>query len=317
MDLRCVECTALSADEMADYLRHRKSLVSKGKRKLSVTTASSSSPSVPPSATPSVASSSPAPTLLSIADDDKIKQYVHSVLANLLSQQSSQASLGSNPLFSAPLEVPYIPPPGSTGGKGSESLKRGRFASPSGVVPPVSDNVMPPINVSMPFSVARVSGSPYSPLGDFTPGSGETDQLRSRGVSGFTQHVVSADVHDVPCSVASFDPTSLLFPFSGSGFSSLSSHTPSSLSASSSLFSLPFVSSVPLFSLPSVVPSMLPFSSTVSAPSALSSFAFFSSSYPLGLVSSAPPLGPLAPSSSFPMVSAPAPLAPGSSVSLP
>ena len=47
MDLRCVECTAWFTDEMADYLCHRKSLVSKGK-KLSVTTASSSSPSVPP-----------------------------------------------------------------------------------------------------------------------------------------------------------------------------------------------------------------------------------------------------------------------------
>ena len=58
---------------MVDYFRHRKSLVFKGKKKLSVTTASSSSPSVPPSATPSVISASPAPTLPSIADDEKIK----------------------------------------------------------------------------------------------------------------------------------------------------------------------------------------------------------------------------------------------------
>ena len=98
---------------MADYLCHRKSLVSKGKKK-SVTTASSSSPSAPPSATPSVASASPTPILSSIADDEKIKSYIQSVLANLLSQQSSQASLGINPFFTAPLEVPDIPPPGST-----------------------------------------------------------------------------------------------------------------------------------------------------------------------------------------------------------
>ena len=317
MDLRCVECTTWSTDEMVDYFRHRKSLVFKGKKKLSVTTASSSSPSVPPSATPSVTSASPAPTLPSIADDEKIKSYVQSVLANLLNQQSSQASLGNNQFFSAPLEVPDIPPPGSTEGRGSESLKRGRFASPSDVVPPVSGDVMPPINVSMPYTVAswgvaRVPRSPYPPSGDFTPVSGDSDQLHSLGVSGFTLHVVSVDVHDVPKSVASFDPTSLLFPFSDSGVSSLSS-LPPSLAAASLLSSLPPVLSaplttVPLFSLPSVVPSVLPFSSSVLAPSssAPSSFVSFSSSYPSGLVSLAPSLPvsapPLAPSSSsFPV----------------
>ena len=216
MDLRCVECTAWSTDEMAEYLCHRKSLVSKGKKSSSVTTPSSSSPSVPPSATPIVATSSPSPSLSSIADDEKIKQYVHSVLANLLSQQSSQASLGSNPFLTAPLEVPDIPPPGSTGGRGSESLKRCRFASPTGVVPPAKDDdVMPPINVCVPctvasWGVASVPGSPFPPLGEFTPVSGAHDQFHSRGMSGFTQHVISADVHDVSCSVSSFDP-SLLF----------------------------------------------------------------------------------------------------------
>ena len=76
MDLRCAECMAWSADEMAEYLRHRRSLVSKRKKKSSVATPSSSSPSVPPSAIPSVASSSPFPNLSSVADDEKIKQYV-------------------------------------------------------------------------------------------------------------------------------------------------------------------------------------------------------------------------------------------------
>ena len=64
MDLRCVKCTAWSTVEMADYLHHSESLVSKGRKKLSVTKASFS-PSVPPSA-------SPTPSLSSIADD-KIK----------------------------------------------------------------------------------------------------------------------------------------------------------------------------------------------------------------------------------------------------
>ena len=94
-------------------MRHRRSLVSMGKKK-SVTAPSSSSPSVPPSATPSVVSQSP--SLTSIADDDKIKQYVHSVLASMLSHSSSQVSLGTNPFFSAPLEVPDIPLGGLLGG---------------------------------------------------------------------------------------------------------------------------------------------------------------------------------------------------------
>ena len=62
--------------------------MSKGKKKL-VTTLSSSSPSVPPSVSPSVSSQSPSPSLTSIADDDKIKQYVQSVLASMLSQPGS------------------------------------------------------------------------------------------------------------------------------------------------------------------------------------------------------------------------------------
>ena len=71
---------------------------------------------------------------------------MYSVSANFLTQQSSQASLGSNPFFSAPLEVPDMTPPESTGGRVSESLKRSRFASPSGVVPPAAeDDVMPPL----------------------------------------------------------------------------------------------------------------------------------------------------------------------------
>ena len=218
VDLRCVECMAWSTFEMADYLRHRKSLVSKGRKPKSVTTASSS-PSVPPSATPVTGVASPTPCLSSIADDEKLKSYVQSALTNLLSQPGSQVSLGINPFISAPAEVPNITPPGSTGGNGSESVQRGRFAAPSGMVPPApEEDVMPPFNVSLPYSVAsgvvgRVPGSPSPSLGDFTHVSGASAQLRSRGVSVFTHHVVSADVHDVPKSVSSLDPTSLLFPF--------------------------------------------------------------------------------------------------------
>ena len=70
VDLRCRECSSWSSEMMQDYLKHRKSLVSKGK-KSSVTTPTSSAPSVPPSVTPASAISasvaSPIPTLLLLA----------------------------------------------------------------------------------------------------------------------------------------------------------------------------------------------------------------------------------------------------------
>ena len=117
VDVRCNECSSWSTESMAEYLRHRRSLVSKGKKK-PVTTTSSSSPSVPPSAAPSVSAQSPAPYLSSIADDSKIKQYVQSVLASMLSQPGSQVNLGSNPFISAPVEVPdFYPLEGLLGGE--------------------------------------------------------------------------------------------------------------------------------------------------------------------------------------------------------
>ena len=123
VDVRFSECSSWSTESMAEYLCHRRSLVSKGKKK-PVTTPSSSSPSVPPSASPSVSSQSPSPSLTSIADD-KLKQYVQSVLASMLSQPGSQVSLGTNHFISAPMKVPDVPFRGSTGGEGRrEPIKR-------------------------------------------------------------------------------------------------------------------------------------------------------------------------------------------------
>ena len=76
-----------------------------------------STPSVTPSASPTVVSQVSSPSLSFIADDGKIKSYVHSVLASMLSQPSGQVSLGANPFFSAPsVEVPDIPSRGLLGG---------------------------------------------------------------------------------------------------------------------------------------------------------------------------------------------------------
>ena len=61
--------------------------------------------------------------------------------------------------------------------------------------------------------LAGVSGSHILPLGASTPVLGRGDQLRDRGDVGLTQHVVLADIHSVPRSVSSFNPSSLLSSF--------------------------------------------------------------------------------------------------------
>ena len=140
---------------------------------------------------------------------------------------------------------------------------------------------MPPIHVSVSnvvsVGLAGVSGSPSPSLGVSAPIIGRSDQLRDRSDVGFTQHV-SADIHSVPRSVSSFDPTTLLFPFSDSGFSSLSASAPplssfsSSVSSSFSVVSAPSFApppTVPIYFLPSVVPSVL------SAPRPSSSYVVF------------------------------------------
>ena len=99
VDVRCSECSSWSTESMAENLRHRSSLVSKGKKKQVPTPPPP--PSMPPSAVPSVSAQSPAPSLLSVANDSKHKEYVQSVLASMLKQPGSQVNLGSNPFLLA------------------------------------------------------------------------------------------------------------------------------------------------------------------------------------------------------------------------
>ena len=107
LDVRCDECKSWSSDVMLDYLKHRKSLVSKGKKS---TTPSTSSPSLPPAVTTAASVGSP---LASMGSDDKLRDYVHSILANFFSQS---CGVRSNPSFSAPPVVPDSPPPPPVGG---------------------------------------------------------------------------------------------------------------------------------------------------------------------------------------------------------
>ena len=79
LEVRCDECKCWSSDVMLDYLKHRKSLVSKGKKKSATPSTSSSSPSLPPAVTAITSVGLPLPSLDS---DDKLRDYVHSFLTN-------------------------------------------------------------------------------------------------------------------------------------------------------------------------------------------------------------------------------------------
>ena len=259
-------------------------------------------PLLPPSATPptpsvSVSVAPPTPTFTSIASDQSIKEYVHSVLASFLSQPVSQFSLGSNPFVSAPMaEVPNVSHRGSAGGSDVESLLRGRQVAPSGMVPrPQEDVISSPI---MSVSVASgrfdsVSGSHVPSLGQVSaPVSWVDDQSRVHGATDFGMSNISANVSDVafpPSASTFFDLSSLLFPSSDSGFASFSFSRPLPPSSApsmplpvsvpppiSSLAPSAPSASVPIFSLPSVVPSLLSFSSSSSAPPLPHLSAYFS-----------------------------------------
>ena len=128
--LGALECSNWSSDMMQYYLKYRKSLVSKGKKPVSTTPPSS--PSITP-AVSSIASVVSQPSIPSVSDDEKIRDYVHSFLSSFFSQLGS---VGINPSsFSSPAVVPHLAPPlrGATGGVGADILNRGRLTRPSGI----------------------------------------------------------------------------------------------------------------------------------------------------------------------------------------
>ena len=129
---------------MQDYLRHRKSLVSKGRKKSATAVSTASASSTPEVSTVSSVVNQPA--LPSVSDDENISDYVQSFLSRFLSQSGI---LGTNPFVSAPSVVPQSSPPswGATGGGGAASLNRGRPTEASGKVPPVmqEDQIPPPV----------------------------------------------------------------------------------------------------------------------------------------------------------------------------
>ena len=102
VDVRCSECSSWSVDFMLGYVKHQKSLVSKGK-KTPPPSSSSSSSSPSPSRLPAVQTAAPvAPPHFHASTEDQLKHYVHSFLSDFLSQLDQ---LGTTPLFSAPPAV--------------------------------------------------------------------------------------------------------------------------------------------------------------------------------------------------------------------
>ena len=90
VDVRCSESSFWTADAMQEYLKHRKSLVSKGRKKPASATPPSSPSPTPVVSTVSSLISHPADP--SVSDDQRIKDYVHSLLSGFFSQSSDSLS---------------------------------------------------------------------------------------------------------------------------------------------------------------------------------------------------------------------------------
>ena len=189
------------------------------------------------------------------------------------------------------------------------------------MVPPIPlEDIIPPPTVSLHavafdnHNLARCSGSPFPgvSLGNLAVSSG-MDQLHGRDDSrGFGFDDVS-NVSNVFASSV-FSPFDMLFPLSSSDFTSFplpqSSSAPFSSSSSSSSFGFSTVasslppSSFPVFSLPSVVPSVLAISAS-HPPSSLPPPPKFPAPVSLPSLPSASPFVSLPFRSSFPLASAP------------
>ena len=142
VDVKCNECKSWSVDLMLGYVKHQKSLVSKGGKKApSSSSFSSSSPSKPP-VVPSTAPVTP-PTLPA-GTEDQLKTFVQSFLSDLLSQSGQ---LGTNPFVSAP---PAVPNSASllrevTGGLSADTPTEVPLTdSPGKVLPTTQEDVPPP-----------------------------------------------------------------------------------------------------------------------------------------------------------------------------
>ena len=196
-DVQCSERHSWSTGFMLGYVKHKLSLVSKGKKK-----SSSSSPSVPVTAV----TTAPVVSLpsLPVSTDDQLRSNLTSVLANLLSQSGQ---LGTNIPFTAPPAVLDSAPVirGGAGGLGSDTPMGVPTTESPGVVLPTTQGDLPPPNVSV--CVNNVASSRVSSLG----GSLVTGLSQSHMLTYGTDQFGVAPYVNV---ASALSPGSLLFPFS-------------------------------------------------------------------------------------------------------
>ena len=174
LETRCKECRSWSKEFMLGDVKHQSSLVSKGRKP--VTT---SSPSEPVTAV----TTAPVFSLPSLhVSEDQFREYVHSVLQNMLSQSDS---VGTNPISTAPTAVPDLAPmsTGVAGGLRSVTPVEVPSTESSGVVLPTCQEDLPLLMCLCLPSVAR-SGD-FSLGGSFSSGHSQShgvlrgmDQLR-------------------------------------------------------------------------------------------------------------------------------------------
>ena len=132
LDTRCKECKSWSKDFMLGYVKHQRSLVSKGK-KLAMT-----SPSPPVTAV----TNAPIVSLPSLpVSEDHFRQLMHSMLQDIL----QSGSLGINQPSTAPPPVPDLAPlsTGAIGGLRSVTPVEAPSAESPGLVMPTSQKDPP------------------------------------------------------------------------------------------------------------------------------------------------------------------------------
>ena len=136
VEVRCTECRSWSKDFMLGYVKHQRSLVSNGRKEVT-----NSSPSLP--VTTVITASVVSPPSLPVVSEDQIRDYVHSVLANILSQSGS---VGTNTISTAPLAVPNSAPmsTGVAGGLSSDTPFEVPTSESPGVVLPMNREDPPP-----------------------------------------------------------------------------------------------------------------------------------------------------------------------------
>ena len=158
LENRCKECRSWSKEFMLGYVKHQRTLVSKGRKP--VTTSSPSQPVTAVTIAPVVSR----PSLP--VSEDQFREYVHSMLQNMIGQSGS---MGINQLSTAPPAVPASVPmsTGVAGGLRSVTPVEVPSAESSGVVLPMYQEDLPPPPLNVSVCVPSVARSGDFSLGGF------------------------------------------------------------------------------------------------------------------------------------------------------